>query len=115
MEKCKNCAKEIQDPYFNCKDCLKDLAKDYDKKCPVCQKLHDVKILDSNNHWYCDLCGEIYYEPFRRGEIEQLLYDDEQRKIFTAYVRECWQKTHQVLGINPQIIRQVLKDNGMLK
>ena len=115
MEKCKDCDKVVQDPNFNCEDCLKDLAKDYDKRCPVCQMLHNAKILDSNNHRHCDLCGELYYKPFGRGEIEKLLADDEHRKIFTAYVRERWQKTHQPIDINPQMIERVLKDRGVLE
>ena len=115
MEKCKDCDKAIRDSNFNCKDCLKDLAKDYDKKCPVCRTLHDVEILDSNNHWHCDLCGELYYKPFGREEIEKLLADDRDRRIFTAYVRERWQNTHQPIDINPQMIKQVLKDKGVLK
>ena len=82
--------------------------------CPVCGEEYEEEIF-KDGVWHCKLCGILYYSPECRSEIDALLNDEKCQKIFTAYVREHWQKTHKPTDINPQVIRQVLKNQGIVK
>lgn len=108
MEKCKDCDKKFLDPEFHCEDCLKDVAEDYDKKCPVCRKIHDVKILDSDGHWHCTVCGELYYKQDSRGEIEKILSDEHARTVIRDYVKKETNRTHQAVDISPIVLKHIL-------
>ena len=84
-------------------------AKEHLRTCPVCGEKYEEEIF-KEGMWHCKLCGILYYSPEYRSEIDALLNDEKCRRIFTAYVREHWQKTHKPMDISPQIIKQVLKD-----
>ena len=82
--------------------------------CPVCVERYEEEIF-KEGVWHCKLCGILYYSPEYRNEIDALLNDEKHRKIFTTYVREHWKKTHKATDISPQIIKQVLKNKGIVK
>lgn len=106
MKKCKDCNKEIQDPSFNCNDCLKEIATNYDKRCPICGKKYEHSILGTNGHWTCITCGELYYKPNSRREIEKLLQDTRAREIIKKYVQMETNRTHKSVDISPSIIKK---------
>lgn len=115
MKKCNDCNKEILDPNFNCEECLKDLAGAYNKICPVCKKLHTISILDSNGHWHCNICGELYYKQNSRNKIEKLLSNNEAREIIKKYVKNKFLKEHIAIDISPNIIEQIFREQGIIK
>ena len=115
MDKCKGCEKEIQDPNFNCEDCLKELAGDYNKTCPICRRKYDTSILTTNGHWHCSVCGELYYKKNDRKQVEKLLRIAQAREIIKNYVKIEYRKTHMPVNISSYIIQQILKEQGIIK
>lgn len=87
----------------------------YSHICPVCLEQYPKPILQDDGMWHCRYCGVLYYSPEYRKEIDDLLSVALHRKIFLSFVRKQNQMRGSEIDISPQIIKKVLKENGVLK
>lgn len=87
--------------------------KEYGRKCPICGELHE-KIILTNGVWDCPNCGKMFCSPEETIEIYNLSCIEKNREVFINYVQEKMRKTNQPVNISIKLLKEILKEKGLL-